>query len=98
MAKQQPHPNQGILYKNAYKVEGSKQPDARGDVTTVCPHCQKPTWFEISGWLRMGRKGRFTSLAVKPHQERQRPQDAAANENEAPQQDAPAEAPGGVLY
>lgn len=57
--------NSGILSKNSYKREGTKQPDANGTATLVCPHCNETTPWVIAGWLRNSAKGRFSSLLFK---------------------------------
>ena len=55
------YPNSGILSRNKYKKAGSKMPDAKGQCTVTCKHCQKETEFEIAGWIKEGRT-RFTAL------------------------------------
>lgn len=62
-------PNSGTLFKNKKKQPGDRQPDYRGD----CEVNGFP--MEISAWIKDGRNGgKFMSLAFKPKQDRQQPE------------------------
>lgn len=56
--------DKGVLFKNDRKEPGSKQPDYRGKGN------YNGTAFEVAGWVKMGRNGRFISLAFKEPYER----------------------------
>ena len=51
--------NKGIFFKNDYKNEDS-HPDYKGKLNVEGKD------FEIAGWIREGKKGKFMSLAVNP--------------------------------
>jgi hypothetical protein len=54
----------GILFRNARKEEGSRQPDYEGDITV------HGTKFRVSGWVKEGKNGTFLSLSVREDEER----------------------------
>lgn len=64
----------GVLFKND-KGDNAKRPDYRGDI------CINGESFELSAWIKEGRKGKFMSLSAKPKDARQ--------EQRAPAQQAP---------
>lgn len=51
---------QGTLFRNNKKVDGSMQPDYRGELSMNGVLC------EIAGWIKEGQKGKWMSLSVKP--------------------------------
>jgi hypothetical protein len=51
--------NSGVLFKNSRKQEGSKQPDYRGELMI------DGTMFEVAGWVREGKRGKFLALVVQ---------------------------------
>jgi hypothetical protein len=58
----------GALFRNA-KGDNPKRPDYRGDITLG------GVQYELSAWLREGKKGKFMSLAGKLKGERPRRDD-----------------------
>ena len=52
--------NHGILFRNGRKQPGTKQPDWRGKLNVAGVE------YELGGWVREGRNGKFISLSVKP--------------------------------
>lgn len=50
----------GTLFRNNKKQEGSKQPDCRGELMLG------GTLYEIAGWIKEGKNGKWTSLSIKP--------------------------------
>jgi len=58
------YPNSGILFRDDRKQNDNDR-DARGSGDMSCPRCHHRFQFWISGWIKEGRKGRFTSLAFK---------------------------------
>lgn len=43
--------NRGSIWKNDRK-ESEKHPDFTGHQNTVCPHCNKTTYWWVSAWKR----------------------------------------------
>jgi hypothetical protein len=58
-------PNSGIMFRDARKKYQSDR-DARGSGDIICPRCDHRFQFWISGWIKEGLKGRFTSLRSRP--------------------------------
>lgn len=56
----------GALFKND-KGDNPKRPDYRGDITLG------GVQYELSAWLKDGKKGKFMSINGKPKGERQAP-------------------------
>jgi hypothetical protein len=56
----------GALFKND-KGDNPKRPDYRGDITIG------GVQYELSAWLKEGKKGKFMSLNAKPKGERAAP-------------------------
>ncbi len=54
---------QGSLFRNKDKQPDSKQPDARGELMI------DGVLYEVAGWIKEGKSGKWTSLAVKPKEE-----------------------------
>ena len=55
----------GALFRTNKKEPGSKHPDAPGEVMIG------RTLYEIAGWIKEGKHGKWTSLAVKPKEAEQ---------------------------
>ena len=55
---------QGSLFRNEKRVEGSNQPNARGDALIG------GVLYEISAWTKEGAKGKYQSLNIKPKEAR----------------------------
>lgn len=53
----------GNLFRND-KGDNPKRPDYRGDITLG------GVQYELSAWIKDGKKGKFMSLSIKPKQER----------------------------
>lgn len=69
-SKKMAYTNTGSLSKNKQK-EQEKHPDMRGPATIICPHCQAPNEYWLSGWFKIGRdSARFISLAFRPKEEK----------------------------
>jgi len=64
--------NRGVLFKNDRK-ENEKHPDYRGTIN-VDGHD-----FEISAWIKDGKKGKFMSLSVKEPFKKGEPKPGGAN-------------------
>lgn len=56
--------NRGALFKNDRKQK-ENHPDYTGKLDV------NGTEYQLSGWIKQGKKGKFLSLSVKPAQERQ---------------------------
>lgn len=56
-------PNSGVLFKN-YRKEKPSHPDYRGNGEF------DGYQFEISAWIKEGKRGKFMSLAFKPKEYR----------------------------
>jgi hypothetical protein len=68
----EPKDGTGALFKN--NKEGvENRPDYRGDVMLA------GTLYEVAGWIKDGKSGKFMSLSIKPKEERQ-PRDSRADE------------------
>jgi len=63
-SSQREFPNSGILFRDDRKQK-EKDRDARGSGEITCPLCHQSFPFWISGWIKNGLKGRFTSLSFK---------------------------------
>lgn len=72
----------GNLFRND-KGDNPKRPDYRGDVTLG------GVQYELSGWLKDGKRGKFMSLSGKPKfEERPAPRESSAAGNPAPFDDS----------
>lgn len=58
-------PGQGTFHRNKQKDEGSSQPDYRGDLNIA------GVMYELGGWLKDGKSGKWMSLSVKPKEQRE---------------------------
>lgn len=58
--------NRGALFKNDRKQK-ENHPDYTGKIDV------NGTEYQLSGWIKQGKKGKFLSLSVKPAQERREP-------------------------
>jgi len=57
--------NNGVLFRNNRKQEGSKQPDYNGNATVGGVE------MDISAWVKEGKNGgKFLSLSFRPKDER----------------------------
>lgn len=67
----QTYDNSGIIFRNDRK-EKPNHPDAKGSCTIGGVE------YWISGWIKEGQKGKFTSLSFKPKEEAQASADSGA--------------------
>lgn len=68
---------QGTLFRNNKKPEGSKQPDARGELMI------DGVLYEVAGWIKEGKSGKWTSLSVKPKEDRPAKRESAGGHLES---------------
>ena len=73
--------NRGAMFRND-KGDNPARPDYRGNATIICTHCNKPTRFRISSWVRVAQSSgqKFLSMAyqVDPNQPEPVPAQAGA--------------------
>lgn len=67
------YPNSGILFRDDAKAKGDdRSRDYRGTGDLTCPHCSRRFQVWLSGWIKLGRKGKFLGLSFKAKENPQR--------------------------
>jgi hypothetical protein len=74
--KQEPKPNTGALFKNDRKTKET-HPQATGNATVVCPHCNWASDYFMDGYTNDGPNGKWQRLKFKA-KDKQGAQGAAA--------------------
>jgi hypothetical protein len=64
MSNDRDYPNSGIMFRDNRK-QSDRDRDYRGEADIDCPDCgARSTWW-LSAWIKLGRNGKFLSLAFK---------------------------------
>jgi len=66
--------NRGVFFRNDYKKPESREPDYRGKLNLDGAE------YELAGWVREGKTGKYLSLSVKPATMGRGPTAGAVNE------------------